>query len=548
MSQDNRIYVIGNSRVTTDSVVSAIGYAAYERARGTDAVACRLGDINSETKYLLKRFHFDVPMLLETARVNMGEIDLDPPVSIGPQATIMEAVQVMDESERESLAVVDGQDRVIGWLSKTDISRLAINDTIHATRMLTDTPVENIAKTVGGEVVFKAEDRKINGKVSIITNTDKDGLERYEVQDRIVIVGSSKKAQIAMIEKGAAVIVVIWTDKVSSKVLDTAQEYGCSVVRSAYGAMNTSRYIFFSPPVRNLMKTQITAFHSREIVEDCARKMAKSRFRAYPVLDENNHLLGYASRIQIMNYHNKRVVMVDHNEFSKSVPGIEKAEVLQVIDHHRVADFSTRRPVSFRNELVGSTSTIIATIFRENQVPLPENLAGILLGGVLSDTTNLRTPSTTDRDRQTVNILAALANVSVDTFAEEFFSIDDSSQGKSIEELIAYDVLYDDVADIKCMYGKVNVPDAREYIARDGEEMQKKLDEFVSRRGLNLGVMAVTSILQEGSVLLFSGDKAEWGRMAYPDRAGETNSFQEGVTSRTLQIIPKIHEIIQKYG
>lgn len=548
MSQDNRVYVIGNSRVTTDSVVSAIGYAAYEKETGTDAVPCRLGEINSETKYLLNRFHFDVPMLLETARVNMGEIDLDPPVSTGPEATIMEAVRAMDEADRESLAIVDGEGKMTGWISKTDISRVAISDTIHSTDMLVGTPAENFAKTVRGEVVYDAKDRKVNGKVSIITNTDKDGLDRYEVRDRIVIVGSSKKAQLAMIEKGAAMIVVIWTDKISSKVMDEAQAYGCSVIRSGYGAMNTSRYIFFAPPIKNIMRTKIMAFHAREIVEDCARKMAKSRFRSYPVIDENNHLLGYASRIQIMNYHNKKVVMVDHNEFSKSVPGIEKAEVLQVIDHHRVADFSTRRPVSFRNELVGSTSTIIATIFRENQVPLPENLAGILLGGVLSDTTNLRTPSTTARDRETANVLAALANVSLDEFAKEFFESGDTSQGKSIEELIAYDVLYDDVSGVRCMYGKVNVPDAGEYVRKDGEEIQKKLDEFVSRRGLDLGIMSVTSILEGGSILFFSGDKAEWGRMAYPAKSGETNTFHKGITSRTMQIIPTVHEIIQKYG
>lgn len=547
MSQDNRVYVIGNSRVTTDSVVSAIGYAAYANETGMDAVPCRLGDINSETKYLLNRFHFEAPMLLETARVNMGEIDLDPPVSTGPDATIMEAVRTMDESDRESLAIVDGEGKMIGWISKTDISRVAISDTIHSTDMLVGTPAGNFAKTVRGEVVYEAKGRKVNGKVSIITNTDKDGLDRYEVRDRIVIVGSSKKAQLAMIEKGAAMIVVIWTEKIASKVIDEAKEYGCTVIRSGYGAMNTSRYIFFAPPIRNIMKTKIYTFHAREIVEDCARKMAKSRFRSYPVIDEKGHLLGYASRIQIMNYHNKRVVMVDHNEFSKSVPGIEKADVIEVIDHHRVADFSTRRPVSFRNELVGSTSTIIATIFRENQVPIPENLAGLLLGGILSDTTNLRTPSTTRRDRETATILAAIANISLEEFAEDFFSNDDSSQGKSFEELIAHDILYDDVAGIRCMYGKVNVPNAENYI-KDADEIQRKLDEFVEKRGLDLGIMSFTSILEEGSVLFFSGSKAEWGRMAYPSRPGETNSFHKGVTSRTVQIIPKIHEIIEKYG
>ena len=527
MAQDNKIYITGHINPHADSVAAAIAYAAYKKEQGFDAIPCVLGKINKESRYLLERFGFEEPMLLETAQVRLDEVDLDAPYSITPDNTIFETVHLMDKEKREGFAVVDEDKKVIGWVSKTDLAKIALSDTSYSHGMIRETSTENIAKTIGGRIIYDDENRHLNGKVGILTMTRKENLEDYDVADRIVITGGSKKAQKILIEKGAGMLIIIWEDSVEDSVLELAKEHHCVIITSGYGAMNTSRYLYFSPPVSMIMTTKPVKFYVHELAEDAGRKMARTQFRSFPVVDEEEHLVGYLLRHHILNYNDKQLILVDHNEFSQSVKGIEKARVLEVIDHHRVTDFSTSRPVSFRNEIVGSTCTIIATIFRENQVPIEENLAGLMLGGLLSDTMNLQTPTTTDKDRQTANILAALAGLDLDEFTEELFSLTED-EGGSLEELMNRDIVFEDVMGVRLMLTKVNVPQVEPYRDR-AEDMQQALDVLTKNKNADMGI-------------------PDWLFEAYPDTEGELHSVHEGLVSRKMQILPKVSAVISKYA
>lgn len=546
MAQDNKIYITGHRNPHADSVAAAIAYAAYKKEQGFDAIPCVLGKINKESRYLLERFGFEEPMLLETAQVRLDEVDLDSPYSITPENTIFETVHLMDKEKREGFAVVDGDNKIIGWVSKTDLAKIALSDTSYSHGMIKETPTENIARTIGGRILYSDEMRHLNGKVSILTMTNKENLEDYDVADRIVITGGNKKAQKILIEKGAGMLIIIWEDHVDDSILKLAKEHHCEIITSGYGAMNTSRYLYFSPPVSMIMTTNPVKFFVHELAEDAGKKMARTQFRSFPVVDEEEHLVGYLLRHHILNYNDKQLILVDHNEFSQSVKGIEKARVLEVIDHHRVTDFSTSRPVSFRNEIVGSTCTIIATIFRENQVPIEENLAGLMLGGLLSDTMNLQTPTTTDKDRQTANILAALAGLDLDEFTEELFSLTED-EGGSLEELMNRDIVFEDVMGVRLMLTKVNVPQVEPYRDR-AEDMQQALDVLTKNKNADMGILSITSALENSSILFASGDKANWLFEAYPDVEGEQHSVQEGLVSRKMQILPKVSAVISKYA
>jgi manganese-dependent inorganic pyrophosphatase len=333
---------------------------------------------------------------------------------------------------------------------------------------------------------------------------------------------------------------------VDDSVLKLAKEHHCTILLSGYGAMNTSRYLFFAPPVRMMMTQKPMKFYVHELAEDAGRKMARTQYRAFPVVDEKERLVGYLMRHHVLNYNDKQLILVDHNEFSQSVKGIEKARVLEVIDHHRVTDFSTSRPVSFRNEIVGSTCTIIATIFRENQVPIEENLAGLMLGGLLSDTMNLQTPTTTEKDVQTANILAALAGLDLDQFSEELFSLTED-EGGSLEELMNRDIVFEDVMGVRLMLTKVNVPQVEPYRDR-AEEMQQALDILTKNKNADLGILSITSALENKSILYASGDKSAWVFEAYPDEEGELHSVHDGLVSRKMQILPQIAKVISKYA
>ena len=546
MAQDNRIYVTGHKNPHADSVAAAIAYAEYKKEQGFDAIPCVLGKINKESKYLLDRFGFKKPQLLETAQVRLDEVDLAAPLSITPETTIFETVEMMKKEEREGFAVVDEENRVIGWVSKSDLANIALNDTKFSHAMLRDTPTEYIAKTISGVIVCDDDQRHLNGQVSILTMTNKDNLEDYDVTDRIVITGSNKKAQKILIEKGAGMLIIIWDKGMDESVVKLAREHHCTIITSGFGAMNTSRYLYFAPPVRMMMTLKPMKFYGHELAEDASRKMARTQYRAFPVVDETEHLVGYVMRYHILNYNDKQLILVDHNEFSQSVKGIEKARVLEVIDHHRVTDFSTSRPVSFRNEIVGSTCTIIATIFREKQVPIEENLAGLMLGGLLSDTMNLQTPTTTDKDRQTANILAALAGLDLDQFSEELFSVTED-EGGSLEELMSRDIVFEDVMGVRLMLAKVNVPQVEPYRDR-AEDMQQALDILTKNKNADMGILSITSALENRSILFASGDKAKWLFEAYPDQEGEQHSVQEGLVSRKMQMLPKISKVISKYA
>ena len=295
------------------------------------------------------------------------------------------------------------------------------------------------------------------------------------------------------------------------------------------------------------MTTDLVTFFDHEFAEDVGNKMMRSRYHAYPVINDEGKLVGYASRYHIMNAKNKKIILVDHNEFTQSVKSIEKAEVLEVIDHHRINDFSTKQPVNFRNEIVGSSATIVATVYRENQIPIPPNIAGLLLGAILSDTLKFQSPTCTKRDIDTANILAALADLDIDSFAREMFSAGTNLEGKTIEELINQDIKFFDIEGCKTMISQVIVSE-EEQVTMSEEEIQSKLDVFTRKKNLDLCILAVTSILENGSIFYASGEKAAWAQEAFPNKENEQHSFQTGIVSRKKQIVPIVTGVISKYA
>lgn len=492
MAQDNRVYVTGHQKPDTDCIVSAIGYAFFKRAQGMDAVPCRLGRVNVECKYLLKRFHFKKPHLLETARVNMNEIDLDEPISISEDTSILEAVRKMEENGRESFGITDEKGTLIGWISKSDIARLALGDTYDSRGILRDTPTEYFAASVNGKVIYDDPERNIDGAIGILTRNNEEKLIDCDARGRIVISGNEKHAMVELIRQGAGMLVLLRNAEVDEEVLAIAKEYHCPIVLSGCGAMNTSRYLYLAPPVKYIMRRKVVCFYTNEIADDVSKKLSASRFRSYPVVDLENHLVGYVTRYHMMNYHNKRMILIDHNQFQESVSGIVDAQVLEVIDHHRVADFSTPRPVDFRNEIVGATSTIIATIFRENMVPFTRELAGLLLGGILSETVNLQTPTTTQRDIETANILAAIADLRLEDFARELFSLDTEVREKMVNEMISHDMIFRNIAGLRTVFGRVNVSDIQSY-RQDTLDIRIKIKEYCENTNMDICVLAFVS-------------------------------------------------------
>lgn len=546
MKKKDPVYITGHRHPDTDSIASSIAYAFFKRSMGVHAVPCRLGALNGETRYLLSRFGFPEPVLLQDARMKLSEIEMDSPVSITPDTTIYETLQIMQEDNRAYCGVVDEKQHLLGMVTKSDLAVVGLNDTAMSIDILAHTPAENIRKTINGTIIYDDENAYINGKVSIIAMTELDRLENFNVKDRIVIVGANIEAQLKLIELGAGMLIVVWTDTIDEAVLASAKAHHCPIIRSGHGSMNTSRYLYFAPSVERIMKKKLVAFHSNELTEDVGNKMLKSRYRVYPVVDAEDRLVGYISRYHIMDAKKRKLILVDHNEFSQSVNAVDKGKVLEVIDHHRINDFSTSQPVSFRNEIVGSTATIVAMIFRENRILIPANLAGLLLGAILSDTMNFHSPTTTERDISNANILAAIADLDIEDFAEELFTIASNQEKVSFSDMINQDLKIYDIHSCKLSISQVIVSSAKETLENE-KEIASALEQFSRKKQIDLAVLVFTSILENGSVVYAGGNRASWAIEAFPDREGEEHTFQENLLSRKQQILPALTSVINDY-
>lgn len=538
MRENDMIYVTGHKHPDSDSIVSAIAYAQLKNRQGIPATPCRLGELSDETKYLLDRFGFDEPVLFEDARATMQEIDMDEALTVSPEATMHETLHIMDESGKRSLGVVNEKNQLLGMVTKSDLATIGLGDTALSIQLLKNTPASYIAKTINGQLVYDDPKIHFNGKVSIIAIAE-TRLKNYELQDRLVIVGNDTDAQLAAIRKGAGVLIVVWADVLEDEVIEQAKKAHCPIIISGHGTMNTSRYLFFAPPVKLIMKKDLISFNVDDFVQDVEKKMMKTRFRSYPVVDNENHLFGYVSRYHILNSHNKKVILVDHNEYSQSVKGIEEAELLEVIDHHRIGDIFTSRPISFRNEIIGSTATIIATMYMENQMSIPKELAGLLLGAILSDTLKFRSPTTTGKDQGVAKALAETAELDIDTFAKELFTVSSNIRGKTMRELIAQDIKKFDIDEHAVMISQIIAFELDE-VAEIVEDLHKEMELIVKEKNLDLLVVAFTSILENGSMFFGAGEYAAVVSEAFPNAKGETFSFQEDILSRKNQIVPMI--------
>ena len=544
LTSQEPVYITGHRHPDTDSVVSAIAYAFFKRALGIRAVPCRLGPLGNETKYLLERFGFEEPAFLADARKTLKEIETDSPIAITADMTVYETIQKMHEEERSSFAVTDEQQKVIGYVSKSDLANIGLSDTATGIELLRHTSAEDIAKTISGTLVYDDPEMHLNGKVSIVAYSE-NGTDQYEVKDRIVIIGNDPAAQKSLIEKNAGMIIIVWAASVSDEVMEAAKAHHCPLILSGHGTMNTSRYIFFSPRVELIMRRKPTIFNENEFAEEAGAKMARTRFRCYPVIDDEGRLKGYVGCSHILSYKNKKIILVDHNEFSQSVKAVEKAQILEVVDHHRINDFATSQPVSFRNEIVGSTATIIATMFRENQIPIPAGLAGLLLGAVLSDTLLFQSPTTTKKDIDTANLLAAIADLDIPEFGREMFAVSAANMKQSLQETIVQDIKYYDISGCHTMISQCMVSSVRALIGRE-KEIQDCLESLVEKKGLDLVAAVFTSVAEEGSVFFAAGEKKAAVEEAFPDTSEVGHDLQKGILSRKSQILPKLTAVLER--
>ena len=530
------IYVTGHRNPDTDSIVSAMAYAALRNALGDrEYVPARLGHISDETKLVLERFGFEPPVHIQTMRTQVRDLDFDTPPALSGAVTVSRAWTALQNNRAiPAIPVTNENGELYGMLSPSEIASYDMRTLSDA--RVDQIPVFNLLSVLDGKILnesgYLAD--TISGEVSIAMPQHNENL-LFAGPDSIVIVGEQPEMARRAIEMQVSCLIVCQAELPDE--LRRLQTRTC-IIATPFDAYKAARMVYNAIEVARVCRTEdLEAFHLTDFLDDVKEVVLRSRHRSYPILDENDKVVGTLSRYHLIKPRRKRVVLVDHNEASQSVPGLDQAEILEIIDHHRLADIQTGRPIYFRNEPVGSTATIISEMYQEKGLMPPAKLAGLIAAAIVADTVMFKSPTATYRDRRMADRMARIANVSLDELGQAIFSAS-ISDDKPADALLFTDFKDFHIADHDFGVSQVTCIDSAHMMQRKDEFlsiMKKTMDE----RGYTLMILMLTDVLLEGTQLLYLGDE-DIITQAFGVKLKEHTCFLPGVVSRKKQVIPSL--------
>lgn len=507
--KERKVYVVGHKNPDTDSICSAIAYAALKtKLTGRTYEPRRAGQLNEETQYVLERFGVKVPRLLSDLKEQIKDVELKEVEGVKSSLSIRTAWEKMKESNIHTLPVTrDG--RLEGVITIGDIAKTYMD--VYDSTILSKarTQYRNIARAVEGEILTGNEHSYLlKGKVAIAASS-RILMSDFINKDDLVIMGDRKDAQQCAVDKEASCMVVCQNAPVSDDIIRQAEEKQIVIIRTPHDTFTAAQHINQSIPVKYFMtKTNLVTFQKKDYVDDVQEVMAKKRFRDFPIVDGKGRFVGLISRRRLLNVKKKQVVLVDHNERSQAVDGIEEADVLEIIDHHRLGQsIETMGPVFFRNQPVGCTATIVYQIYQEECILVEKAHAALLCAAIISDTLMFRSPTCTPLDEQAARALAKIAEVDIETLAQEMFNAGSNLKGKSAEEICFLDFKQFTVNDTVFGVGQVNSMNENELKEIRGI-VEPHLEKARHSHGLDMIFFMLTNIVTESSELLCCGMEA----------------------------------------
>lgn len=535
------IYVTGHRNPDSDSICAAYAYAEFKNKTGAiPALAVRLGEVNQETQFILNYFGVEKPPLLETVKLQVGDLNIDSIHPIAPDISLKMAWNIMKSNNLKSLPVVDENDYLMGILSVSSLTTNYMDIWDNTILSKSDTTLENVLETLSAETIHvHGKKPRFSGKI-LVAAMEAQSLDSMVDEGDVVIVGDREEVHDVLLHKKISLLILTCSQKLSEKMTEKASANGVTVISTPHDSFTAARLIVQSVPVQYVMaKDNLIAFSVDDLVEDIKDIMVETRYRSYPVVDSSNRVIGMISRYHLISSHKKKVIQVDHNERSQSVPGLEDAEILEIIDHHRVADIQTNTPIYFRNEPVGSTSTIVASCFFENGIRPSKKAAGLLASAIISDTLLLKSPTTTPKDSLMLKRLAEIADINPEEFAQEMFKAGTSLKGKTVEQIFHQDFKTFNVEDMKIGVAQVYTMD-REGFMPIKDAMLAFMEKKSRDVDLKLVVLMLTDILNEGSLIYAAGPKKDIIEKAFNVTFKDDAAFLPGVVSRKKQVIPPL--------
>lgn len=528
--------IFGHKTPDTDSVCAAIALSELKNELNEVSKPYILGNINKETEFVLKYFDIEVPEILDNVKIQIKDLAYDRVKPFNKNQSVHFAYFNMNENKLRTLPIIDDEGFLAGIITMKDIAMSLINtDQQHLC-----TSYDNIIETLIGKSLLKF-DEIIDGEL-VVASFEEKTLRKSTIvnKDSIVIVGDRYDVIKYAVETGVKLIIVTGDMEVSSDLIESAEKNKVNVIRTPYQTYYTAKNISLSKYVKDIMKDKdIMMFTDDDYLNDCKEDIEQSKHSKFPIISSDKKYLGQLSRNHLINPQRKKVILVDHNEMNQSADGLDEAEILEVIDHHKIGDIRTSIPIIFRNIPVGSSNTIIYHLYKENNVKIKKETAGLMLSGIISDTLLFKSPTTTEKDRMAVDELLKIVDLDLHKYAMEMFKAGTSLEGYTMEE-----VLFQDFKKFNLVYKNVGISqvftlDINQVINRK-DEFIKLIDGITSDKDYFLIIMAVTDIVNEGSYIFYTSSKERLVKGIFEEENVYQGIYVDKCVSRKKQIVPRV--------
>lgn len=532
---EDKIYIFGHKKPDTDSVCSAICLSYLKNQLGYNTEPRILSSINEETKYVLKTFNFMEPEILNDVKLQIKDINYHKNFKINKEESVYNAFFEMQKDNMSTIPVVDNHDNFLGAFAMKDIAKneiLGDNTTLK-------TSYKHILEVINGTEILKFNDI-IEGD---ITNIDLRSTTFYKetiLNNRtILIIGDRHSIIEDAVNKKIKLIIVTGNNKLKDDHLEIAKKYKVNIIYTAKDSYDTILKIGFANYIENYhYQKDLICINENTDVTDFNEIINKTKHSYYPVINNAKQCLGLIKLSDLRDTSPKKVILVDHNEISQSVEGLEEAEIIEIVDHHKLGTLGTTQPINFRNMTVGSTCTIVYKLFKENKVKIPSNIASLLLCGIISDTLLLKSPTTTKEDANVLNDLVKLTNINDEQLAMEMLKANDIVKSKSIKEIIYTDFKSFTVDNKVIAIGQITTLNSKAILKQKNSYI-KYLNKESSIQKYDIMIFVITDIFKNGSYILYNDNSKNIMKLSFGDNFNQ-GDFLETIISRKKQILPAI--------
>ena len=549
MAKQRKIYIIGHKNPDTDSISSAIAYADLKNRlnKGNKYAAKRAGQINEETEYVLKRFGVEAPGYLSDVGTQVKDMEIRETPGVDSGISIKDAWAIMKQTSAVTLPITEEDGKLEGLITTGDIAKSYMD--AHDNYFLSNarTQFRSIANTVEGTVVTgNPHGYFVRGKV-VIGAAHPDKLGEFLEEDDLVILGDRHEDHLCAIEQNVSCIIVCNHTEVTQDIREAAEKNQCVIIQSALDTFSVARLINQSIPVKHIMKKDnLITFQTDDYTDNIKDIMVKNRHRAFPVVNKHGKYIGTVSRRNLLGMKKKQLILVDHNEKTQAVDNIDSAEILEIIDHHRLGSLETLQPIVFRNQPVGCTATILYQMYAEKALEIDPKIAGLLCAAIISDTLMFRSPTCTLSDKMAAGALALIAGINIEEFAKEMFTAGSNLKGKTIEVIFYQDFKRFTSDKVNFGVGQISSMNAEEL-----KDLKKRLLPMMKhecgKNGISMVFFMLTNILEESSEIICYGDGS--GKLvedSFEVQEKEGGYLLPGVVSRKKQLIPAFIGTLQQ--